>query len=263
MQNKEKNNESLQINKKKYTNNFLSEIIFRIDFSKDIKIENNFEEFFASIKHVFKHYEAKTKPEISIKIEGDKGKIKTSKNPFAWCFFDKKRIEDSIIMEIRKDHISLDFIVERTKYENFNDFKKYIELICDALSVYKVKYTKYIGLRYINKIICDKGNPFKWKDIINSDLLSLKLLNKYDNKTKFMSDFRFKKDDFDIVFKFGLFNSEYPNPIARKEFVLDYDCNTDEVQNLLDIEDISEKMNSIIYNLFEESIERKLRDIMK
>jgi uncharacterized protein (TIGR04255 family) len=239
-------------------------MVFKLDFSTEINVENNFDEFFDALDHVFKYYETKTKPKSSIKIRGDEGEIKTVETPFSWIFHDKKRIEDSTLrLELKKNYIILDFIAERSEDKSFNYFKKYIELICKALPTYNVKQARYVGLRYINKIIREKGNPFQWKNLINPDLLSTNLLNKYENKTRFMNEFEFKKDDFDIIFKFGLFNSEYPNPIARKEFVLDYDCNTDEPQSLLDINDISEKMNLVIYYLFEESIEKELRDIME
>jgi uncharacterized protein (TIGR04255 family) len=31
-------------------------------------------------------------------------------------------------------------------------------------------------------------------------------------------------DDHNILFQFGIHNSQYPNKITQKEFILDYDC---------------------------------------
>jgi len=46
-----------------------------------------------------------------------------------------------------------------------------------------------------------------------------------------MGVLEFNTPDYFIRFQYGWFNSEYPNPIARKEFLLDYDCSSTNEKN--------------------------------
>jgi len=39
-----------------------------------------------------------------------------------------------------------------------------------------------------------------------------------------MSQLHISLEDHSIIFQFGIFNSEYPNIITQREFILDYDC---------------------------------------
>ncbi len=71
-----------------------------------------------------------------------------------------------------------------------------------------------------------------------------------------------KEEGYNLKFQFGLFNSEYPNPISRKEFVLDYDCSTNEETDILEIFDKAKEFNKKIHEWFEKSIQDGLRDIM-
>ncbi|MDR2873887.1 MAG: TIGR04255 family protein [Methanobrevibacter sp.] len=65
-----------------------------------------------------------------------------------------------------------------------------------------------------------------------------------------------------MIFNFGQHHTEYPNPIARKEFILDFNCNTDESMHLSEINEIIKEMNDINQELFEESIGEKLKKYM-
>ena len=70
-------------------------------------------------------------------------------------------------------------------------------------------------------------------------------------------------DDMHLNFRYGMFNSNYPNPIKEMEFALDFDCYCDEALN--GISNIIEHINTgheKIQNLFEESITDALRGVM-
>lgn len=76
-----------------------------------------------------------------------------------------------------------------------------------------------------------------------------------------MSQIILNYDDYTMNFNFGLFNSEFPAKISRKEFALDYDCYT-ELFEPEDIDDYLIKFNSEIKNMFERSIKNGLRKHM-
>ncbi|MDR2873886.1 MAG: hypothetical protein LBV42_03995 [Methanobrevibacter sp.] len=42
-----------------------------------------------------------------------------------------------------------------------------------------LKKTDYLGLRYINQMVCPKGHPFQWEGIIDSRLLNPIFMKKF------------------------------------------------------------------------------------
>lgn len=69
-------------------------------------------------------------------------------------------------------------------------------------------------------------------------------------------------NDFYVRFQYGMFNSEHPNPIARKEFVLDFDCYTKDEQDISDVLTLLDSFHEKIKEMFESSILGDLRQIM-
>ena len=76
-----------------------------------------------------------------------------------------------------------------------------------------------------------------------------------------LSEFSF--DHSLLRFQYGMFNSEYPNPIAKKKFILDYDLYTNEEIDIDSIKDEVHSYNDKITECFENSIGDKLRTLMQ
>jgi uncharacterized protein (TIGR04255 family) len=74
-----------------------------------------------------------------------------------------------------------------------------------------------------------------------------------------MQTFEFMKNDNRIIFTFGTPNSEYPEPISRKEFLLDYNVSYDDLLEISDVFDKIKEFNEIISDMFENSIGDELR----
>ena len=63
-----------------------------------------------------------------------------------------------------------------------------------------------------------------------------------------------------------IFNPEYPDTAAKKDFILDYDCKLtkiDSVNSQFEVEKELKKMNKIIYDKFKYSTTDKLRELME
>jgi len=65
--------------------------------------------------------------------------------------------------------------------------------------------------------------------------------------------------DHRITFQFGINNSDFPNPVAKRAFVLDYDCCSVGPVDASDAETCVGKYNQVIHDLFEASIGDRLR----
>jgi uncharacterized protein (TIGR04255 family) len=160
---------------------------------------------------------------------------------------------------------STSFLYETTIYTNFTDFyssfEKYFSIYRE---IFPLNTTKRVGLRYINQIYIPEGGTFELKDYFDS-----KIIPTYEgivNNTKPLrlmniSEFSFNRSL--LRFQYGMFNSEYPNPIAKKEFVLDYDLYTNEEIHVDSIKDEVQSYNDTITECFENSIGNKLRELMQ
>jgi len=155
--------------------------------------------------------------------------------------------------------------VECNKYGVFETFKEDVMHVFDAFqAVYKPIDLKRMGLRYVNEIKFSEGNPFDWSNFISDSLLCP--LNSFpDNQKRIarsMTQTIFSRIDHLLRFSCGMFNkSEFPSPISRKEFILDYDCFTEEVTGG-DIGKFLEIFHLDIQTMFENSIKDSLRTTM-
>ena len=107
-----------------------------------------------------------------------------------------------------------------------NYFFSKIEMIYNAFNnIYRPNIIKKIGLRFTNEIKLT-GNPLDWDGIINNNLWCfINALPEFPTSlTRAMSQMHLTIEDHSMVFQFGIHNSEYPNIITQKEFILDYDC---------------------------------------
>ena len=84
-----------------------------------------------------------------------------------------------------------------------------------------------------------------------------------DSITRSMHQLHLRIDDYKIIFQFGAFNSEFPNTITQKEFILDYDCISEEEHEPNNVLVKFKQFNTQISGLFEQSINANLREIMK
>ena len=247
-----------------YSKTPISEVIFKLDFGNTYNIKENIHIFYEKIKDKFPYDTINSEPEITINIENADGEIKTTHEPKSWYFHESEDINDSpLIIEVSKNYCLIDYRCDLREYEGYPAFKEeYIDLIIKSLSVFEIKEFTKIGLRYINNINCPKGNPLKWKDIIVDELLFDDLLNKYDSPSRLMSEFMFEKNDFFINFHYGIFNTEFPNPIARKEFTLDFDCMCKNETNVNEISEVVNDMHDTILELFKENVTKEYKEFI-
>ncbi|MEA3282023.1 MAG: TIGR04255 family protein [Euryarchaeota archaeon] len=155
-------------------------------------------------------------------------------------------------------------VFEFTQYTGFDQFKKLVKKVLNSLDLSNnsVK-SKRIGLRYINQIHLDKGDPFDWKGLIVDSLVPNTAYTEDKNVlSRSLGWVDLTYDDFYVRFHYGMFNSEHPNPIARKEFVLDFDCYTKDEQDLSDVPTLLNRFHEKIKEMFECSILGDLRQIM-
>jgi uncharacterized protein (TIGR04255 family) len=198
-----------------YPKNFITKVIARVDFQPILKLKEEPVDFQEAIRAEFPRFSRKESVDISIKTGAPPV---TSKIPI-WLFMNKDK---TAIIELNYQFLSLVL----NKYDKYDSFQHFVELMYNNFNnIYKPGLIKLIVLRFINQIELS-GDPYDWDGYINDMLCcSVKAFPDLPNKLmRAMSQMHIKLGDRKLLFNYGIYNSEYPNIIAQKEFILDYEC---------------------------------------
>lgn len=245
-----------------YKSNFLKNVIFRLDFNNIQVLETNAEPTFSTaISNKYNSSNQKIIKELKFSIAPDGTKTHEEKSWVLWEY-SQKNCPNKIVSLVKN---ALIFECRNSEYKNFISFKEDVEFIFSKfLENYNLNQFNRMGLRYINEIVIPENNPLKWEGFINPDLCTTITAGINTNflAVRSMHQLQTKKDDINVLFNYGVFNRDYPNPIAKPELILDYDYY---MSGLLDKNEILDKLtdlNSLSKQTFEDSIGDKLREKM-
>lgn len=242
----------------KYQKNSLTKVILNLKFPQILGLNENNppSEFQRKIMKQFPYVHEKRGENVSFEFHPNKPVINREPK-IKWEFKSKNNLRTVSI-----DEESL--IIEFSKYTVFEEFYEVAKFIFEQFTeIYNTGIFR-IGLRYINEIREKKGNPRDWKDIINPSLISISedFLDPEDKLVRSMHVLELKEDDYHFRFQFGMFNSNYPSRLTKKEFVLDYDCISTEDLEKEAVFNTIEKFHEIIDEWFNRSIGPKQKEKM-
>lgn len=129
----------------------------------------------------------------------------------------------------------------------------------------QVKLLARAGLRYINKISIPEGDPLDWGGYVHGDVIAATIgVESPENMdlARSMHQIHWTADDHRITLRFGLANDDFPNAIAKREFILDLDCFTVGEREADEALAILDQFHGCIEVLFETTIEERLREEM-
>lgn len=238
--------------------NFLKQVILRLDFLGEIKLS---QQIVDTIRRVISDRLPEFKPQEKVLYEMTFEKVqRITKEKRAKAFFFHNNTTNSSL-SLDSDSITFD-IKDYTTYEDFRDFvQRVIQNLGAENSSAK---TSKIGLRYINQIIFNEGNPFDWAGLIRDPLTSnLNFIERQNELSRSIGIIELNRSEYFIKFQYGWFNSEYPNPIAKKEFALDYDCYSKNETDLSFVLNQVDTYHTVIKELFEYSTLENLKRIMR
>lgn len=226
--------------------NFLKQVILRLDFLGEIKRSQQvLDDIKRAVSDILPEFE--TRDMVTVEMTIDQAQKTTKEKRFKSFFFRNNITDNSLVLE--PSAIIIDF----KKYNNYEEFKGVVQKVIQNLGEQSpsIKVSR-TGLRYINQIIIDEGDPFDWTELIKEPLVcSLDFVEERSELSRSVGVIELNKSDYYVRFQYGWFNSEYPNPIAKKEFLLDYDCYS---KNEIDISSIISQINILheeIKNLFD------------
>ena len=243
-----------------YINTYLQEVIVRADFAVPLlDMQNDINpKLKKSIMNLFPICEFNDLIANEFRVSGDKFESNQT-TVKEYKFFSKDRKKFAIINEKC-------LLIRYEKYEKFeillSNFMSIIDVLFDVNADVQINR---LGLRYVNNIHFDnEPNPTDWEEYLDIKLLSI--FNVRNNKQYVVRAFQnleFHFEDIHLQFQYGMRNPDYPMPIYKKIFILDYDAHCiGMIQKSSELKEYLIKFHGEINKLFESSITEKLRSVM-
>lgn len=253
----------------RYKNNYLTEVIFRVNFSNILKLSGSnkdaAEEFRKAIFDEFPNVQFRFNNNVNVTIDVKSGKSQSlmEEGDLTWIFSNESNKKE---VELNAKFLILHY--KKDAYLGFKEFLKDVTKILESLRYYMPYKLNFMGLRYINQINEDLITENNIKEYINPSLTDNVIfeLGEGEKFSQIVSRLDLIKDYYNLTFQYGFFNPRFPDPTFKKDFILDYDCkitNMELVKTENDVLSEIKKMNKFIYEKFEYSTTDKLRELME
>ena len=243
----------------KYKTDFLDTVICRVDFYTHVDLGKDGppDSFYTAVKEQFPIVEVAETVGTALVIQGGLPKQQETTHR-EWIYHGKERTKK---LTVTNNCIFIDL----SKYEYYDSLKSDFLMAVNALNQThgQLRFSR-LGLRYIDNIRRkDTKDPFKWDDLLQEKLVSgLAIASDPKTISRAFSVLEFNYGDHRLKFQYGIFNEDFPAPVKKSHFILDYDMST---QELLDVHDLAPRLDAFHKKLiesFEEVITQNLRDIM-
>jgi len=248
-----------------YQNNYLTNVILRLDFEpiqilrESIKVEAK-PEFSARLAAVYPLVAGQPTATLTVNVGPTGSGINQQITGIQWHH---RKVENGTkVIVLGPDFLAVEY--GKNDYDHFPPFRQEVATALEALQVlYTVPRFNRIGLRYVNDITIPEGNALDWDGIIVPDLITAVLAGKESEASvvRSMHQLQARQGERDSVITYGLHNPDFPNTLARRSFVLDYDCSQSGVEAAQALQ-VIDGLNKCCETMFEHSIQSDLRDKM-
>ena len=244
--------------------NFLSEVIFRIDFTTILELTGNQKEAAAKFRNriipQFPNLEIIKQQKVNFNINPNGiSKDKQDYDGLCWIFRDDLSSKQ---VSLTANNLILNY--HKNAYLGFKSFLTEILLLISALKEYNHFQITFLGLRYINEITEERVNE-NISEYINPTLFNNRIIDDLENNNEkliqTLSRLDFQKEDYYLTLQYGFFNPTIDYKY-KKHFILDYDCVSKKRLSIDDVFENLKNMNKYIFEKFEYSISDKFIDKM-
>jgi uncharacterized protein (TIGR04255 family) len=248
-----------------YNKNYLKKVILRIDFpSTPLDIEENIPSSLLDIIiQKYPVFEVKEKLEKQYKITFKTDSMDIDKSDiikeFLYYTNDKKKL-----IIVSKKYIHFEYMIwDKNTYKELEGTFK--SIISSLFGIKDINVTR-IGLRYINHITLGSSElaPIEWDNYLNPNIISIfKVAENGFQISRAFQTLELMLSDIRIRFQYGMHNPDYPAPIRKRLFILDYDGYCELLQSQSELIENLGKINREIEKLFKNSIGPLLDSDMK
>jgi uncharacterized protein (TIGR04255 family) len=157
-------------------------------------------------------------------------------------------------------------LVQHTVYETFDVVKaEFVGILGRVAELFEGIQAQRVGLRYINAIDLPEPNPTDWSAYLAPQLLSLFAFPPEPERfalSRLFHNLELSFETFNLRYRFGMHNPDYPARIRQKVFTLDLDAYTHSVIDMRGAARLFDDFHLKIQQYFELSITENLRRIM-
>lgn len=247
--------------KHRYKRHFLKQVIARIDFGTPLPIANGPpRRVVDKLKPNFPRAELERVHERTFALLGAPTLLDPKEKPH-WVYSGKDRKKKIGIME---NFCTIEYV--DASYDSFEVLEsEFLSLVHSLFETFDNLQINRLGLRYVNKIdLKEDTDPTDWSKYLKPELLSLfELASDSTTLSRVFHLLEFNYGDTNLRFQSGMVNPDYPAPIRRKEFVLDYDCYCQLLLTESEIAEYLRVFHNRINDAFEEVITDDLRQTME
>lgn len=207
-------------------------------------------------------------PDAESPVRGKVGEFQISVSSTGPTITDK--LEDTTVWRYRsRDRLStlsvsphnVNILYEA--YPGYAVMKSHFEVVMAAVySANTVVQIRRLGLRYVNKLQRPEGDPLEWSEDLSKALLSI--FDVYpENKHMIARAFHSLELNFEdafLRFQYGMHNPDFPSPIVRKVFILDFDAfNYGLIEDQQEMLKCLDRLHGLIEDLFKVVTTERLR----
>jgi len=250
-----------------YRRNFLTKVIVRLDFDpvpalRDLVQTDPPPPFSARIAQQFPVVRGQGTQTLAVSI----GPTGTGvQQEVAGVIWGHRRVENGTqVVVLAPEYLAIEY--GRNDFDHFPPLRAHAALALDALAAeYPRENFKRLGLRYVNEIVLPQGNPLDWGGLLDPNLITSAKAGtgEGDAIIRSMHQLILRNGEYRTALNYGLFNPDYPNALARRQFVLDFDCSRMGPFPAAEALAALDGANARCETLFERSIADGLRDIME
>ena len=244
-----------------YQNTFLKQVILRLDFARLPSLLTDQETLFTADMRG-RYPDVSSNPATLFKVFMAQGGVNFGQDTVGWVRIHKAP-EGARTVTLAPDFLAIEYAGRA--YQHFDELRAQVAFMLASFRNHfgAVIFTR-IGLRYVNEITLAEGSPLDWDNLINPGLVtSVKAgLLAGLRMARSLHQLVAMRDDISVLLNYGINNPDYPNPVARRQFILDLDCYVSGVVEFAEAEQRIRDVNRLAEDVFEHSIEQGLREKM-
>lgn len=243
-----------------YDKNFLTNVIFRIDFAGQLPDVDKAlpKELRNLILESFPVPEQKVRQVREISILRTDVKARNMPGSLEWNFHTEDRQRTACVAPEC-------FWIRFKKYDSYDNFRaEAVRIISGIFGAFPDVMIRRTGLRYINDVQLPEGDPVDWRGLINEELIRPYVFREFAkaNIVRAMNTMELKTEGHSLRFIYGIFNRNYPSEVKEKGFILDFDAFKDGACSQGEVMPVFDMLQACVQSSFERSIAGGLREIM-
>jgi uncharacterized protein (TIGR04255 family) len=244
-----------------YQRTFLKQVILRLDFNRIAVLQTDVETPFTQDMRQ-RYPDVTSNPTTGFSVTMTPSGPTVSQQPTGWMRVHKTP-DTARSVTLAPDFVAIEY--GQDAYHHFDELRDQVTFILASFRnrFGQLQFTR-IGLRYVNEITFAEGGALDWAGLINPNLVTSVNAGMLDQLRMARSVHHLvaQRDDISVILNYGISNPDYPNPVARRVFVIDLDCYISGVVESAEAEQRISDINHLAEEMFEHSIEDGLRNIM-